>query len=114
MFKREALSSLEFDLKKCNQEIEKHTGILDRLTRQKSDLEQKIQKAKIFESKRDLRKCGKTLYIDEYEALKHMKEINALLIDKNKLIKRAYFCTKCEAWHLTGRSFKQFETNERK
>jgi hypothetical protein len=46
--------------------------------------------------------CGKILYATEKAAHAARKLINRDLKKKGKeLMRRAYFCDKCEAWHLT-------------
>lgn len=46
--------------------------------------------------------CGKILYPSEKAAHAARKLINRDLKKKGKeLMRRAYFCDKCEAWHLT-------------
>lgn len=46
--------------------------------------------------------CGKILYPSEKAAHKARKLINRDLLKKGKeLMRRAYFCHRCEAWHLT-------------
>jgi hypothetical protein len=46
--------------------------------------------------------CGKILYASEKAAHAARKLINRDLVKNNKPpMKRAYFCKRCEAWHLT-------------
>jgi hypothetical protein len=46
--------------------------------------------------------CGKILYVSQHAAAVAMRIINADLKQKGEdLLKRAYFCEECDAWHLT-------------
>lgn len=46
--------------------------------------------------------CGKILYVSRKAANSARRLINRDLIKQEKPpMKRAYFCDKCEAWHLT-------------
>lgn len=54
--------------------------------------------------------CGKILYPSEKAAHSAQKLINRDLKKKGKArLERSYYCTRCEAWHLTTVPFPEHE-----
>lgn len=97
------LTSLKFELSACEKKIEAMKKTLQSLDTRRSELHHQINILELVKSGQSITGCGKTLYIDEYSAKKHMRELNALIQDENKKIKRTYPCEICNAWHLTSK-----------
>lgn len=61
-----------------------------------------LNEAYSIEPKDNHQYCGKILYPSEKAAHKARKLINRDLVKNGKKpMRRAYFCDRCEAWHLT-------------
>ena len=95
--------ALENELKNINALIEKHKDKIKSLQRREQELKLKIQEVKIHNTSRHIRGCGKIMYGSEHQAKIAMRQINSQLIDENKKLIRIYFCSECNAHHLTSK-----------
>jgi len=67
-----------------------------------------------FGYEKEIMDCDKTIFPTEQDALIRIDQIKKFGEKRDKVPQRAYMCTKCQNWHLTSTTKKQYRSNMKK